>query len=179
MNNKKYICEYCLENFETNDLLKTHNKTSKICSKYKDILFTCKKCNFSTVGIKNIEQHILDKNCKILKEKIDFEIVSDEENEITLKKTFENEMLEKMNLTLKLLKNLNKKCKNSVDIQDKQNITNIPTITNIPLKNDNLNNIISSKIIENESEKNIEINSVPSNKSSPYKIRKETYKKLK
>jgi hypothetical protein len=172
MNSKKYICKYCLENFDTNDSLKNHSKTSKMCSKYKDILFTCKKCNFSTVGIKNIEQHMISNNCKIIKEKIDFEIISDDENEINLKKTFENEMLEKMNLALKLLKNLNNNYRDNNDIQYKQNIENI--IPNITLKNNNLNNILPYKNIEDTENK-----SFPSNKSSPYKTKKCAYKKLK
>lgn len=174
MNNKKYICEYCLEKFDTNDLLKIHIKTSKLCLKYKDILFTCKKCNFSTVGIKNIEDHKTKDNCKIIKEKIDFEILSDDESEITLKRSFENEMREKMNLTLKLLNNLNKKYKNGIQNDEKKNITNI--LSNLTSKTDILNSTnISSKNIDID----IDIKSIPSNKSSPYKCKKETYKKLK
>ena len=52
-------CEYCLERFESEENIKEHQNTSKYCIKYKDISFTCLKCNLSTIGIKNIEKHIL------------------------------------------------------------------------------------------------------------------------
>jgi len=56
-------CQYCLENFENEEYLNNHLKQSKTCLKYKDVLFVCKKCKFSTVGIKNIDKHI--KCCKV------------------------------------------------------------------------------------------------------------------
>ena len=59
-------CEYCLEKFDSEENIKEHQKVSKYCMKYKDISFTCLKCNFNTIGIKNIEKHIL--NCNLKKE---------------------------------------------------------------------------------------------------------------
>jgi hypothetical protein len=50
-------CEFCLTKC-TSKIYKNH-KTDQFCQKYKDVLFTCLKCNFSTVGIRNIEEHIL------------------------------------------------------------------------------------------------------------------------
>ena len=59
-------CEYCLEKFDSEENIKEHQKISKYCMKYKDVSFTCLKCNFNTIGIKNIEKHIL--NCNLKKE---------------------------------------------------------------------------------------------------------------
>ena len=74
-------CQYCLENFETEEYLNKHLQQSKLCLKYKDILFVCKKCKFSTIGIKNIDKHI---NC-CKKEEIDdnasYELLSDDDKE--------------------------------------------------------------------------------------------------
>lgn len=44
------LCEFCW--------LPKHQKESKRCYQYRNILFTCKNCNFSTKGIKNIDDHI-------------------------------------------------------------------------------------------------------------------------
>lgn len=51
------ICEFCLETFQSQILLNKHIKTSKTCLKYKNNVFVCQKCNFSTKGIKNIDSH--------------------------------------------------------------------------------------------------------------------------
>jgi hypothetical protein len=59
-------CEFCLTKC-TSKVYKNH-KTDESCQKYKDVLFTCLKCNFSTVGIRNIEEHIL--LCKFNKKPI-------------------------------------------------------------------------------------------------------------
>jgi len=58
-----FECEYCLDSLKTKSLLNKHQNTAKYCITYKNVLFSCKKCNFSTVGIKNIEKHISDDNC--------------------------------------------------------------------------------------------------------------------
>ena len=50
-------CEDCLLKFTKQEMLIKHKETSKYCQKYKNILFTCLSCNFSTVGFKNIEKH--------------------------------------------------------------------------------------------------------------------------
>jgi len=55
----KYICQYCLEQLESRNSLLKHQK-NKYCYNYRDVIFSCKKCNFSTIGIKNIEKHICE-----------------------------------------------------------------------------------------------------------------------
>ena len=50
-------CKFCLLKFRTDEALLKHHETSKLCEKYKNILFTCTNCNFGTVGYKNIEKH--------------------------------------------------------------------------------------------------------------------------
>ena len=57
----KFICEFCLETFKSLNLLIKHQKTFKRCIEYRDIFFTCKRCNFCTIGIKNIENHKCNK----------------------------------------------------------------------------------------------------------------------
>ena len=56
-NNDKITCECCLSEFENKVKYTTHKKL-KYCTFYKDIIFNCKKCNFSTIGIKKINSHI-------------------------------------------------------------------------------------------------------------------------
>ena len=73
-------CQYCLENFENEEYLNNHLKQSKTCLKYKDVLFVCKKCKFSTVGIKNIDKHI--KCCKVeIDDNASYELLSEDEKD--------------------------------------------------------------------------------------------------
>lgn len=51
-------CPDCLETFKSSVYLDVHQKKVKYCSKYKNVLFTCKLCGFITAGIKNIDRHI-------------------------------------------------------------------------------------------------------------------------
>jgi hypothetical protein len=51
-------CEFCWSNFKTIKYLEHHQKTTKYCEKYKNVVFTCCKCNYTTRGIKNIDKHI-------------------------------------------------------------------------------------------------------------------------
>ena len=55
-------CEFCLTEFTNLKYLQRHQSVIKYCHNYKYVIFTCRKCNFSTRGIKNIDTHI--KNCK-------------------------------------------------------------------------------------------------------------------
>lgn len=55
-------CEFCWTNFKTVKYLEHHQKVAKYCQIYKYVLFTCRKCNFCTRGIRNIDMHV--KNCK-------------------------------------------------------------------------------------------------------------------
>ena len=70
-------CEYCPESFKNNDELAKHIKK---CSKYKDVLFVCKKCKFSTTGISNIDKHITFCKEEIIDDNLSYELISDEEN---------------------------------------------------------------------------------------------------
>ena len=53
-------CEKCGCIFKTTKYLSKHQKSAQYCSKYKDILFVCRKCNFNIKGIHNIEQHNIE-----------------------------------------------------------------------------------------------------------------------
>jgi len=55
-------CEFCLTEFTNLKYLQHHQSVIKYCRNYKYVTFTCRKCNFSTRGIKNIDTHV--KNCK-------------------------------------------------------------------------------------------------------------------
>lgn len=55
-------CEFCWAKFKSSRYLEHHQQQAKYCQKYKYIIFTCRKCNYSTRGIKNIDNHIM--NCK-------------------------------------------------------------------------------------------------------------------
>ena len=51
-------CEYCLQKFNSDSELYTNNKKSELYLKYRHVSFTCLKCNFSTIGIDNIDKHL-------------------------------------------------------------------------------------------------------------------------
>jgi hypothetical protein len=55
-------CEFCWAKFKSSRYLEHHQHQAKYCQKYKYIIFTCRKCNYSTRGIKNIDSHIM--KCK-------------------------------------------------------------------------------------------------------------------
>jgi hypothetical protein len=77
-------CDYCLDHFENEEYLNKHLIQSKNCSKYKDILFVCKKCKFSTVGIKNIDKHIKN-TCTKEDDGASYELISDDDDNIQIK----------------------------------------------------------------------------------------------
>lgn len=56
-NNNMLECDKCGYVCKTMKYLLKHRKTAKYCTKYEDIIFVCRKCNFNTKGIKNIEKH--------------------------------------------------------------------------------------------------------------------------
>ena len=60
----KFTCKNCLDTFKTSSLLLKHQRTSKTCITYSNILFLCEKCNYTTKGIKNIDKHIKENLCK-------------------------------------------------------------------------------------------------------------------
>ena len=51
-------CENCLKNFETETSYLNHKNSEIECRKYRNIIFNCSKCNFSTKGINNIHNHL-------------------------------------------------------------------------------------------------------------------------
>lgn len=67
-------CHDCLENFETEILYLNHKDSEIQCRRYRNIMFNCTKCDFSTKGINNIHNHLqfCDKETQIdiLNEKI-------------------------------------------------------------------------------------------------------------
>lgn len=54
-------CDRCGIYCKTEKYLAKHQKSAKYCEKYQNIIFVCKRCNFNTIGIKNIETH--SENC--------------------------------------------------------------------------------------------------------------------
>jgi hypothetical protein len=50
-------CDKCGIYCKTVKYLAKHQKSAKYCEKYQNIIFVCKRCNFNTIGIKNIESH--------------------------------------------------------------------------------------------------------------------------
>lgn len=170
---KKYNCQYCLEFFETDELLKKHNKSSKYCSKYKDILFTCTKCNFNTKGIKNIEKHIeiCEEEKTFINKENDVEIYSDDE--ITITKKTVTEIVKKLNIIMtntSSYKNKNIFIDEKITLSPKKQIKQIKEVGTLQF--------YKKEDIDIEYLDNIETNSVKSSPSIP-KSRKLSYKKLK
>ena len=163
-------CEYCLLSFENEELLKKHNIECETCNKYKNILFTCKKCDFSTIGIINIDNHI-ENNCVEKFDDISYEVISDD-TVIDIPINVDNSILQRIEKKLDDLllhakseskQPENKKFKNS-DIKK-----NLSEIDNIEVyKNTNYDNIINT--INND---------YLSNCSSLSETKKSVYKTLK
>lgn len=105
-------CKYCLEKFDSEEKIIEHQTSSKYCIKYKDISFTCLKCNFNTVGIKNIEKHSLNCNTKI------------EENQIINTNNLLLRLEKKIDILLN--SNNNTKEKESVNIETENEIVLSP-----------------------------------------------------
>ena len=167
----KFICEYCLESFKTTNLLIKHQKTFKRCIDYRDIFFTCKKCNFCTLGIKNIENH----NC--IKTTIEYDdnneyIIEDSDTEDD-----KNNISEDLSLQKQIIKLENE--------LKKERITN-ETLTKIIEKNlqpNTIQNIHKNIDISVIKENNISQPSSPCNseddKTDNKKTQFKTYKILK
>ena len=86
-----YHCTDCLSIFRSNKCLLHHQKIAKYCHKYKNTVFTCTKCLYSTKGIKNIDLH--NENCKNT-EQLKYSNKDNDEKELVAK-------LEKENLNYK------------------------------------------------------------------------------
>lgn len=51
-------CNDCLTEFKTSEKLETHSaSTTNMCAKYKNVIFGCKTCSLTTVGVNNILKH--------------------------------------------------------------------------------------------------------------------------
>ena len=57
-------CDKCGYYCKSAKYLLKHQKAAKYCAKYQYIIFFCKRCNFNTKGIKNIEEHLVNCNSK-------------------------------------------------------------------------------------------------------------------
>jgi len=57
---KEYNCDNCLEGFNFPFDLENHKNTDKQCQKFRNIEFSCNICGFRTIGIKNLEKHIIE-----------------------------------------------------------------------------------------------------------------------
>jgi len=133
----KYVCQYCLDSFKTSNSLLKHQQTQKNCIAYRDVIFVCKICNFSTYGIKNIENHINKKNCYmdnvtvISDDNIDYIIEDDEyENKIDdCQLTLQNKILKIENeLKKERIKNETLMKIIELNINGKQNIIHNNTL---------------------------------------------------
>lgn len=119
-------CEYCWSSFKSVKYLEHHQRIAKYCQNYRYIVFTCRKCNFSTRGIRNIEQHI--KEC------------------ITMHEEYNDPVLE-LQKRIKELEEENSSYKNKLS-NIKENISSIDEVKNLlrleTFKNKIYRHIISS-----------------------------------
>jgi len=113
-----FTCEYCLEKFKSKGYIYKHQKTTKYCLKYRNIMFSCKLCNFRTVGIKNIENHI--ETCKGIN--VETETETKTTNENTIKNNTEiNSLLERIENKIDELLSI----KNNIIEDEKSKVENI------------------------------------------------------
>lgn len=56
-------CEHCEKVFKTSLLLEHHINKTRACLKYRDVIFSCRKCKYIAKNIKDVEQHT--KDCKV------------------------------------------------------------------------------------------------------------------
>lgn len=78
-------CEYCSHKFATENFLDKHIISAKYCIKYRDVLFTCCRCNYKTKGIKNIDKHINNCNeydCRLHIEQCEIKNINDSQSHI-------------------------------------------------------------------------------------------------
>lgn len=77
-------CEHCWATFRSQKYLLHHQQAAKYCQKYRYTMFTCRKCFYSTRGIKNIDLH--NQNCKCMKIPVEDPIVELQRQNAELKK---------------------------------------------------------------------------------------------
>jgi len=54
----KTWCSDCNSSFKDANCLLQHQKKTRLCQKYKNILFTCQICQYQTRGLKTIDNHL-------------------------------------------------------------------------------------------------------------------------
>ena len=106
-------CKDCYSIFRNEKSLLRHQEIAKYCQQYKNVIFTCSKCLFSTKGIKNINSHL--ESCNItLSEREDDPISTFQKRILELEeelKNFKNtssELKEKLSTQIRLEKFKNK-----------------------------------------------------------------------
>lgn len=126
-----FSCNFCSENFKTKNALNLHQNKAKYCKNYRKVLFVC-HCGFKTIGIKNIDNHVINCNydCDYVTKENTKKEQTIEEEKIT-KLTRENENL------LKLLSIERAKC--SLLSHLLENNTNINISNYVTTENDVVN----------------------------------------
>jgi len=106
-------CNDCYSIFRNEKLLLRHQEIAKYCQQYKNVIFTCSKCLFSTKGIKNINFHT--ESCNITtSELLDNQILTFQKRILELEEEVKNfkisssEMKEKLSTQVRLEKFKNK-----------------------------------------------------------------------
>ena len=118
----RYECEYCLDLVKTGLLLSKHQEKNKDCLFYRHVQFICKKCNFSTIGIKNINNHVSSEICCVKNDDINEYIIDDNSIETYDK---DSDLVDKLKQCLKIEK-------------IKNDIYRMIIEKNIPIKLDNI-----------------------------------------
>ena len=163
-------CEYCLEIFKNKLLLKKHIKNAQYCIKYRNIRFTCLNCNFSTIGIKNIEKHTLECNDNIdmnndnlvdnTSNELDNDVKQDKINDDNLSYEFDGSFydLKEKNIDLEILLRIETKIDNLLEATNKKKkkydvnktictnvINDLKNLTNTELQNNQEENCVLNK----------------------------------
>jgi hypothetical protein len=176
-------CEYCLEIFKNKLLLKKHIKNAQYCIKYRNIKFTCLNCNFSTIGIKNIEKHkiecINDNENKedFINNENEIKVVDqsqeqDNNNDDNLSYEFDGSLydLKEKNIDLEILLRIETKLDNLLEINNKKKKkydVNKTICTNVINDLKNLTNVENSN---NNKEENIILNNKINIKNNDAKV---------
>lgn len=117
-------CNDCDTIFQDSKTFLYHKEKLKYCEQYKNIIFTCNKCLYSTKGIKNINSHIL--LCNSVTEPIEDQMSSLLKRVYELNETLKNVTIStKAQISLERLKN--KIYRNLIDQNTKIRIDDIIT----------------------------------------------------
>ena len=165
-------CTYCNNIFKNVLNMNNHQKNSKYCKKYKNVIFFCKKCDFCTEGIKEIENHMLicnedlknkiniNNKINILEQKIDEltlytknleNIINTEIIKNNVYKQILNNNLGLFNSNNETINNVSEEVNNNVSEETINNVSE-ETINNV---SEEVNNNVSEETINNVSEETI------------------------